>query len=139
MGYVLRLFRVCREILRLRQHPPRHCHQDLPFGPQQQPEQHADDRESDGAAAHALVAGELARATGVFVEPAAAAAFAGFARMCESGVIKPDERVLLMLTGNGLKDIQAPARMATESIRVGTNLSETTEALIAAGFRMPNP
>lgn len=83
--------------------------------------------------------GQLARATGVFVEPAAAAAFAGFARMCESGVIKPEERVLLMLTGNGLKDIQAPARMATESIRVGTNLSETTEALIAAGFRVPNP
>jgi len=82
--------------------------------------------------------GQLARATGVFVEPAAAAAFAGFGRMCESGAIKADERVLLMLTGNGLKDVQAVARTATPCIRVGPDLSETTEALMAAGFRMPS-
>ena len=50
---------------------------------------------------------ELARATGVFAEPAAAAAFAGFKAMCASGTFKADERVLLMITGNGLKDIDA--------------------------------
>ncbi|HSO75135.1 MAG TPA: threonine synthase, partial [Blastocatellia bacterium] len=54
---------------------------------------------------------ELARATGVFAEPAAAAAFAGFKRMCASRLLKSDERVLLMLTGNGLKDVDA-ARIA---------------------------
>jgi threonine synthase len=49
---------------------------------------------------------DLARSTGVFVEPAGAAPFAGFLKLCESSAIKPDERVLLMLTGNGLKDIE---------------------------------
>src|SRR6185369_14559961 len=43
---------------------------------------------------------QLARTTGVFAEPAAAAAFAGFMKQCESGATKSDERVLLMLTGN---------------------------------------
>ena len=78
---------------------------------------------------------QLARETGVFVEPAAAAAFAGFARMCESGAIAADERVLLMLTGNGLKDIAAAAKSAPPCIRVRPELSETIEALMAAGFQ----
>jgi threonine synthase len=64
----------------------------------------------------------LARSTGVFVEPAAAASFAGFVKMRESGAIKSDERVLLMLTGNGLKDIDAPRRALKEPLRVGPDL-----------------
>jgi threonine synthase len=54
--------------------------------------------------------GELARATGVFVEPAAAAAFAGFKKSSQTGSVKSDETVLLLLTGNGLKDVQAVLR-----------------------------
>jgi len=81
--------------------------------------------------------GRLARATGVFVEPAAAAAFAGFTRMCESGDIRADERVLLMLTGNGLKDVRAAAKGAPPCIRVRPELSATIEALMAAGFNRP--
>src|SRR5215470_15980726 len=50
--------------------------------------------------------GRLARSTGVFVEPAAAAAFAGFVKHCENGAIKSDESALLALTGAGLKDIE---------------------------------
>jgi threonine synthase len=80
--------------------------------------------------------GQLARATGVFVEPAAAAAFAGFARMCESGAIRADEEVLLMLTGNGLKDIAAAAKNALPCIKVRPELSTTISALVAAGFEM---
>jgi threonine synthase len=56
--------------------------------------------------------GQLARATGVFAEPAGAAPFAGFLKLCEGGAIKPEERVLLMLTGNGLKDIETARRAA---------------------------
>jgi len=70
----------------------------------------------------------LARSTGVFVEPAAAAAFAGLVKMCESGAIKPDERVLLMLTGNGLKDIDSARRAVEEPIRVRPNIDEFAEA-----------
>jgi threonine synthase len=68
--------------------------------------------------------GRLARATGVFVEPAAAATFAGFIRQSEEGAIKPDDRALLMLTGNGLKDVEAARRAAPAPMRIKPALSE---------------
>jgi threonine synthase len=46
---------------------------------------------------------ELARATGVFVEPAAAAAFAGFLRFSRERRLAVDDAVVLLLTGSGLK------------------------------------
>jgi threonine synthase len=61
---------------------------------------------------------QLARSTGVFVEPAGAAPFAGFLMLCERNAIKSDERVLLMLTGNGLKDVDAARRSVGEPLRV---------------------
>ncbi|HEX8088098.1 MAG TPA: pyridoxal-phosphate dependent enzyme, partial [Blastocatellia bacterium] len=75
----------------------------------------------------------LARATGVFVEPAAAAAFAGFVKLCEAGYIKSDERVLLMLTGNGLKDIDTPRRAVEKPLRVRPDLDEFSELLNKVG------
>jgi threonine synthase len=56
----------------------------------------------------------LPRETGVFAEPAAAAAYAGFLKLAEAGAFKRDERVLVMITGNGLKDIAAARRVAGE-------------------------
>ncbi len=67
---------------------------------------------------------KLARATGVFVEPAAAAPFAGFTKMCERGEIDSAERVLLMLTGNGLKDIDSARRAVKEPLRVRPDIDE---------------
>jgi threonine synthase len=75
----------------------------------------------------------LARATGIFVEPAAAASFAGFVKMCEAGDIKSDERVLLMLTGNGLKDIDTPRRAVENPLRVRPDLDEFSELLDRVG------
>ncbi len=46
----------------------------------------------------------LARETGVFVEPAAAASFAGLVRMAGQGQVDRDDTVVLLLTGTGLKD-----------------------------------
>jgi threonine synthase len=65
---------------------------------------------------------KLAQETGVFAEPAAAAAYAGFMRMSEGGAIKSDERVLLMLTGNGLKDIDSARRTVREPMRVAPEI-----------------
>jgi threonine synthase len=67
---------------------------------------------------------KLARATGVFVEPAAAAPFAGFRKLCERGEIDSGERVLLMLTGNGLKDIDSARRAVKEPLRVRPDIDE---------------
>jgi threonine synthase len=49
----------------------------------------------------------LAENTGVFVEPAAAAAFAGLQKMKDSEKIKPEQKIVVILTGSGLKDIGA--------------------------------
>lgn len=70
---------------------------------------------------------DLARATGVFVEPAAAASFAGFVKMCRQGAIKSNERVLLVLTGNGLKDIESARRALKEPVRVRPDIDEFVE------------
>jgi threonine synthase len=57
---------------------------------------------------------ELARATGVFAEPAAAASWAGLITLVNAGKINPDERVVCLISGNGLKDV-ARARTAVNA------------------------
>jgi threonine synthase len=47
----------------------------------------------------------LAQGCGVFAEPAAAAAYAGLVRAVEQGLVKADERVVVLATGSGLKDV----------------------------------
>ncbi len=50
---------------------------------------------------------KLARQTGIFSEPSSAAAFAGFIKMKKAGKIQEASSNLVLLTGSGLKDIQA--------------------------------
>jgi threonine synthase len=57
----------------------------------------------------------LARGCGVFAEPAGAAAFAGFLKAVRQGELKADESVVVINTGNGLKDIAAATRAVTLS------------------------
>lgn len=52
----------------------------------------------------------LAATTGVFAEPAAAASFAGLEAALEQELVDRDERVVLLITGSGLKDVPAAAR-----------------------------
>jgi len=47
----------------------------------------------------------LARGCGVFAEPAGAAAYAGLVKAVNDGLVRPDERVVVLATGNGLKDV----------------------------------
>jgi len=46
-----------------------------------------------------------ARGSGVFGEPAGAAAYAGLVKAVEEGLVSADERVVVLNTGNGLKDV----------------------------------
>lgn len=48
---------------------------------------------------------ELAQITGIFAEPAAASVYAGFIKARSEQHVKPQESVLLLITGHGLKDI----------------------------------
>jgi threonine synthase len=50
---------------------------------------------------------DLARRTGVFAEPAAAAAYAGLAPAVADGLVGSDDRVVVLSTGSGLKDVGA--------------------------------
>jgi threonine synthase len=59
-----------------------------------------------------LDAMRLAGRHGVFAEPAAAAALAGVVSAVDSKLIGPHERVLVMITGSGLKDTRSAIRAA---------------------------
>jgi threonine synthase len=72
---------------------------------------------------------KLAQLTGVFAEPAAAAAVAGCRRAVELGYIKPDERVLLLLTGSGLKDVRRAQQSVGGGLRVAPNAEAVRRAL----------
>ncbi len=52
------------------------------------------------------------RLTGVFAEPAAAAAVAGLKRAREEGIVSKRASALAVITGNGLKDVHAAQRAA---------------------------
>jgi len=50
----------------------------------------------------------LSRSSGLFAEPSSACAFAGFLKVKEQ--LAPETRVVVMLTGSGLKDIKSAAK-----------------------------
>ncbi len=52
----------------------------------------------------------LAQGCGVFAEPAAAAAYAGLVEAVEQGLVGSDDRVVVLATGSGLKDIASAMR-----------------------------
>ena len=49
----------------------------------------------------------IARGSNVFAEPAAAATYAGLLKAVKEGKVKDNESVVLLISGNGLKDIQS--------------------------------
>ncbi|HET9223714.1 MAG TPA: threonine synthase [Roseiflexaceae bacterium] len=81
----------------------------------------------DEAILHAI--GVVARSTGIFTEPAGAAAFAGLFALVERGEIRPDEKVVVVNTGNGLKDIRAAARASGPPQRIAPTLEAVRLAL----------
>ena len=50
---------------------------------------------------------ELAEISGIFAEPAGAAPYAGFKKLQKSGFFSKTDEVVIVVTGNGLKDIKA--------------------------------
>jgi threonine synthase len=75
----------------------------------------------------------LARSTGVFGEPAGVTAFAGLEKAVREGTIGTDETVVVLMTGNGLKDTDSAMRSAGEPVPVKKSLSHVEEVLRAAG------
>ncbi|MBI2974626.1 MAG: threonine synthase [Deltaproteobacteria bacterium] len=68
---------------------------------------------------------ELASLSGIFAEPAAAAAYAGLAKAVKLGKVAADDLVVVIITGNGLKDIPA----AMKAITIPDPIEPALEAL----------
>jgi threonine synthase len=75
----------------------------------------------------------VASRSGVFLEPAAAAGWAGLLRARETGVIDARDRVVMLGTGNGLKDIPAALRAmeaaGVEPTRVAASVDAVERAV----------
>lgn len=67
----------------------------------------------------------LARLGGVFAEPAGAAAFAGLQLAVAEKLVRPDETIVVINTGSGLKDIDAAIQATGEP----TVIAPTVEAV----------
>ena len=67
---------------------------------------------------------ELGRTSGIFGEPAGVAGTAGLKVLVEKGVIGADEKVVSIVTGNGLKDVQNAIKAVGEPIKVEPSLKE---------------
>ena len=77
----------------------------------------------------------LARGCGVFAEPAGAAAYAGLVKAAREGLVAPDERLVVLNTGNGLKDIEgamkAVALVGTKPYSVAPDLADFERVLFS--------
>jgi threonine synthase len=71
----------------------------------------------------------LARGSGVFAEPAGAAAYAGLVKAVELGLVHPDERIVVLSTGNGLKDIASARKSVGEPAVVDKDLADVKRVL----------
>lgn len=76
-----------------------------------------------------LEAMRLSGRHGVFAEPAAAAALAGVLSAINSKTISPNDRVLVMITGSGLKDTRSAIRAGGQPIPVEPDVAAVEAAL----------
>lgn len=71
----------------------------------------------------------LASQEGIFVEPASASTIAGIRKLVNDGRIKPDEEIVCITTGHGLKDQEAASLLAKEPARVEASRESVMAAL----------
>jgi len=66
----------------------------------------------------------LGKIEGIFAEPAAAASVAGLMNALENNIISKDSKVVIVSTGNGLKDIKNGQKATSEPIRMKSDLQK---------------
>lgn len=71
----------------------------------------------------------LAQRVGVFAEPAGAASLAGLVRATSDGLVDPDERIVVLATGNGLKDIASARKAVGEPFVIDRDLEDVRRVL----------
>jgi threonine synthase len=73
--------------------------------------------------------GVLAQAEGVFCEPASAASVAGLVKWAKRHTFAPDDRIVCILTGHGLKDPDTAVRRSAKPASVEADMGAVMEAL----------
>ena len=66
----------------------------------------------------------LGRLTGVFAEPAGAAPLAAVQKMLRQGRLNPEDRIVVVVTGNGLKDVTSAVKAAGTPHRIAPDLAD---------------
>lgn len=72
---------------------------------------------------------ELPRKSGVFAEPAGATAYAGFVKFAREGRLKASDRVAVIISGNGLKDVASAQKAVPPAAKVAPNMDELIKIL----------
>ena len=71
----------------------------------------------------------LARTCGVFAEPAGAASAAGLKQMIDDGMLKGSEKIVCLVTGNGLKDVESAVKVAGSPVRIDPSMASLKNAV----------
>jgi threonine synthase len=66
---------------------------------------------------------------GIFAEPAGSTAFAGMVKALKEGKISRKEKVVVLVTGNGLKDVESAKKAGGEVLVIDPNLESVKEAM----------
>ncbi len=77
-----------------------------------------------------------ARQAAVFGEPAGVAGVAGLKKAVSKGIVRPGDSALVVITGNGLKDIDAARRAAGEALSIEANMEAVEKALMHHPVRL---
>jgi threonine synthase len=72
-----------------------------------------------------------ARLAGVFGEPAGITGVAGLKKAIDQGIVKSNESALVVITGNGLKDVTSAKQAAGEVMHIEPNIDALSNALPA--------
>ena len=68
---------------------------------------------------------------GIFAEPSGAAGFAGLQELLGNGTVQPDETVVIIVTGSGLKDVESALKVAGQAITIDPDINEALKILTA--------
>ena len=77
----------------------------------------------------------LARTEGIFAETAGGVTVAVLAKLAATGIVKPNERVVALITGNGLKTLDAVAADCQPTVTVAPNLEAFQAAINLADLQ----
>jgi threonine synthase len=77
--------------------------------------------------------GFLGRNEGIFAEPAAAASVAALRKLANSGDLHQEDRIVVLITGNGLKDVQNALKVKGTSMTIPPRI-DVVEQAIEEGF-----